>query len=110
MLKYREIEKLSKRHNFWTVQATCAKFRSNIELVTLNEKIGKKFENNGIQDGGAAILKFTKSLITPEPLVRFSPNLAWRFVLTPSRQRKYQNRHFSKSKMAADEKTKFTKM
>jgi len=23
--------------------------------VTLNEKLGHKFENNGIQDGGAAI-------------------------------------------------------
>ena len=55
MLKYREIEKSSKHHNFWTVQATSTKIRSNIELVTLNEKIGHKFENNGIQDGGAAI-------------------------------------------------------
>jgi len=55
MLKYRENLKLTKDHNFWTVEATCTKFRSNIEMVTLNEKIRQKFENNGIQDGGAAI-------------------------------------------------------
>ena len=55
MLKYREIEKLTKHHTFWTVQATCTKIRSKVEMVTQNEKIGKNFENNGIQDGGAAI-------------------------------------------------------
>ena len=41
-------------------------------------------------------------------LVRFSPNLACSFVSAPPRHRKCQNRHFSKSKMAADEKRKFT--
>jgi hypothetical protein len=51
----------------------------------------------------AAILDFTKTLITFEPFVRFSPNLAWSFVLTPPRQRMGQKYIFSKSNMAADE-------
>jgi len=50
-----------------------------------------------------------KNLITPEPFVRFSPNLVRSFVLTLPRRRMGQNCHFSKSKMAADEKLKFTK-
>jgi len=77
--------------------------------VKLNEKIGQKFENNGIQDGGAAIIKSTKTWITSEPLGRFSPNLVGSFALVPSRERNAQKRYFSKSKMAADEKLKFTK-
>ncbi len=77
--------------------------------MTQNEKIGQKFENNGIQDGGAAILKFTKSWITSEPLDWFSPNLVRSFALMPYRQCWSQNGYFSKSKMAADEKLKFTK-
>ena len=48
--------------------------------------------------------------ITPEPFARFSPNFARGFKLTQSRHRKRQNRHFSKSKMAAVEKPKFTKI
>ena len=51
----------------------------------------------------AAILDFTKTLITFEPFVRFSPNLAWSFILTPPRQRRGQKCHSAKSKMAADE-------
>jgi len=50
-----------------------------------------------------AILDFTGTLITFEPLVRLSSNLAGSFVLTPPRHRKGQKCHFSKSKMAADE-------
>ena len=49
------------------------------------------------------------NLQKPEWLPNRSPNLARSFVLTPPRHRKYQNRHFSKFKMAADEKLKFTK-
>ena len=58
----------------------------------------------------AAILKCTETRITPEPLIRFSPNWARSFALTPSRHRKSQNRNFSKSKMAAYENPKFTKI
>jgi hypothetical protein len=61
MLKYRENEKLTKHHIFQTVQAKCINFRSRIELVVLHKAVGRKFKNNGIQDGGAAILKFTKT-------------------------------------------------
>jgi len=108
MLKYRENLKLTKDHNYWIVQATCTKFRSDIELVAINKKIGQKFENNGIQDGGAAIMKFTKTWITSEPLDWFSPNLVRSFALMSYRQWRAQNGYFSKSKMAADEKLKFT--
>ena len=47
--------------------------------------------------------------MTPKPLVRFSPNLARSFVLTPPRHRTGRSRHFPKCKMATDEKLKFTK-
>ena len=57
----------------------------------------------------AAILKFSKAWITPEPFDRFSSNMARSFVLTTPRHRNYQNRHFAKSKMVADEKLKFIK-
>ena len=63
MLKYSEIEKIDKTTqllNRSRLQATCIKIRSNVELVTLNEKKGQKFENNGLVDGGAEICKFTK--------------------------------------------------
>jgi hypothetical protein len=44
----------------------------------------------------AAILNFTRTLITFEPLVRLSPNLVWSFALTSSGHLKGQKCHFSK--------------
>jgi len=60
MLKYRENDKLAKPYNFRILQVTGAKFPSNVSLVPLNAKI-KTTIKNGIQDGGAAILNFTKT-------------------------------------------------
>jgi hypothetical protein len=48
-------------------------------------------------------LNFTKTLITFEPFIRLSPNLARSFITTLPRHRRGQRCHFSKSKMAADE-------
>ena len=109
MLKYRENEKLTKHHNFWTLQAKFINFRSIEEPVMLHKAVGRKFENNGIQDGGAAILKFTKTWITSEPSVRFSQNFKLSFILPPGIHRDAPKWHFSKSKMAAYEITNFTK-
>ena len=59
----------------------------------------------------AAILKFAKNLNNARTvcpiLTKFGT--AQSFDLTPPRHRTGQTRHFSKSKMAADEKLKFTK-
>ena len=109
MLKYRENEKLTKRHNFWTVQAKCINFRSMVELMVLRKLVWRKFKNNGIQDGGAAILKITNIWITSEPVVRFIRNFNRSFILAPRIQGNGPKWYFSKSKMAADEMTNFTK-
>ena len=71
---------------------------------------GPKMAKFIVQDGRRPpFWNLQKTWITPEPFVRFSPNLACSFVSTSPRHQKGQNRHFSKSKMAADEKPKFTK-
>jgi GTP1/Obg family GTP-binding protein len=77
--------------------------------VVLHKAVGRKFKNNGIQDGGAAILKFTKTWITSEPSVRFWQNFMRRFLLQHCIQRYASKWHFWKSKMAADEMTNFIK-
>ena len=56
----------------------------------------------------AAILNFTKTLITFEPFVRIWPNLAWRFVFTSPIQWNCQKRiSFFKLKIAAVENAIF---
>ena len=45
----------------------------------------------------AANLKFTKTLITFESSVRFSPNLTWSFIWTSPRQSYVKTCHISKS-------------
>jgi len=77
MLKYRENENFSKRHNFWPVQAKCIKFRSRVELVVAHKLVDQKFKNNGIQDGGAANLKFFHKIL----IVASSCHLAYDGVL-----------------------------
>ena len=109
MLKYRENEKLTKHHNFWTVQDKWINFRSRVELEVLHKMVGRKFENNGFQDGGDAILLFTKTWITSEPSVRFPQNFNWSFTLVALKHWDDPKWHFSKSKMAADKITNFTK-
>ena len=109
MLKYRENEKFTKHHNFWTVQDKWINFRSRVELEVLHKMVGRKFENNGFQDGGDAILLFTKTWITSEPSVRFPQNFNWSFTLVALKHWDDQKWHFSKSKMAADKITNFTK-
>ena len=76
--------------------------------MTLNEKVGHKFENNVIQDGGAAIYKFTKKNLNNLRtvgliLTKFGTELRLDAIQTAvgSKQLFF--------KMAADEKLKFTK-
>ena len=95
-------------NDFWTVNPIWTKFDIQHQLLIRNKSMTGNREIWKTRWPPAAILKFTKTLISPEPLVRFSPNLVWSFVSTPPRQRNCQNRHFEKSKMAADEKPKFT--
>ena len=109
MLKYRENEKLTKHHNFWTVQDKWINFRSRVELEVLHKMVGRKFENNGFQDGGDAILLFTKTWITSEPSVRFTQNFNWSFIFPPRVRQFAPKWNFWKSNMAADETTNFTK-
>ena len=96
-------------NNFWTVKPICTKLDTQHQRRTLNRPTTGNREIWKARWPPAAILKFTETWVTPEPFVQFSPNLARSFVLTPPWHRKYQNRHFSKSKMADDEKLKYTK-
>ena len=96
-------------NNFKTVLPTCTKFglthllgRGTI-LWSLNREI------HNTRWPPAAILKLTKTWMTPKPLVRSSPNLTQSFIFTQPRHRRGQKRNFSKSQMAADAKLKLTK-
>ena len=94
----------SKRFVLYAPNLVCIiHFAPETSLWSLNVEIHNR------RGPKAAILKFAKARLTPEAFVRFSQNLAQSCVLAPHRHRKYQYRHFSKSKMAAEEKVKFIK-
>ena len=89
--------------NFWTISPILTKFDMQHQLHIRNERVTGNHEIWKTRWPPAAILNFTKTLITFEPFVRFSPNLTWSFVSTRPMHWIGQKCHFSKSKMAADE-------
>ena len=81
----RKTEIYQKMNNFETVRPICTKFGI---LHSIHSAPGtglwpQNLEIHNPRWPPAAIFKFTKTWITPEPFVRFLPNLAWSFVLTP---------------------------